>query len=68
MSSLSEAVSLGDVVVDHSLGRKNKEDKYMFVTSGQVVFDIGWGYQIYQNALKKGIGQKLKLWDEPYWK
>ena len=40
----------------------------MFVTSGQVVFDIGWGYQIYQNALKKGIGQKLKLWDEPYWK
>lgn len=68
LSSLSEAVSLGDVVVDHSLGRKNKEDKYMFVTSGQVVFDIGWGYQIYQNALKKGIGQKLKLWDEPYWK
>lgn len=67
LPSLETAISLGDVVADHSLGRKNRDDKYMFVTSGQVVFDIGWGYQLYQNALKMGIGQKLTLWDKPYW-
>jgi ornithine cyclodeaminase len=31
------------------------------------VEDVGWGYQVYQNALEKGIGQELKLWDEPHW-
>jgi hypothetical protein len=24
-----------------------------------------WGTVVYRNALKKGIGTKLKLWDEP---
>lgn len=67
MCPLKDAVSMGDVVVEHSLGRKSKEEKQIFVTSGQVVFDVGWGYELYQNARKKNIGQKLTLWDEPYW-
>ena len=29
------------------------------------VFDVAWGYDIYQNALKNGIGQKLNLWETP---
>lgn len=66
--SLAESVSMGDVVCDPSLGRKNPSEKYMFVTSGQVVFDIGWGYELYQQAQSKGLGVKLPVWEEPYWK
>lgn len=67
MSPLSEQVSLGDVVVDHSLGRKEHKTKEIFVTSGQVLFDLGWGYELYETAKKKGIGVTLPLWDEPLW-
>ena len=66
--SLAESISMGDVVCDPSLGRKNPSEKYMFVTSGQVVFDIGWGYELYQQAQGKGLGVKLPVWEEPYWK
>lgn len=67
MDTLENSVSMGDVVVEPSLGRSSHEEKQIFVTSGQVVFDIGWGYELYQSALKKNIGQRLKLWDEPHW-
>lgn len=66
--SLADSISMGDVVCNPTLGRGEKSDKYMFVTSGQVVFDIGWGYQLYQNAQRLGLGIKLPVWEEPYWK
>lgn len=65
---LKDCISLGDVVCDPELGRKMRDDKYMFVTSGQVVFDIGWGYQLYKEAMSRGLGIKLPVWEEPYWK
>lgn len=67
MTDLAHSISLGDVVVDPSLGRKDPAVKEIFVTSGQVLFDVAWGYELYRQAKKKGIGQTLKLWDEPYW-
>ena len=30
------------------------------------VWDVARGYDLYKNAQEKGIGQVLKLWDEPY--
>jgi ornithine cyclodeaminase len=29
------------------------------------VFDISWGFEMYQRAKEKGIGQSLNLWDKP---
>ena len=29
------------------------------------VEDVAWGYDVYQTAKEKGIGQKLNLWDVP---
>ena len=37
-----------------------------FVACGMATFDGGLGNDLYKTALKKGIGQKLILWDEPY--
>jgi ornithine cyclodeaminase len=68
LPALQESISLGDVVVNPSQGRRDKKTKIMFVTSGQVLFDVAWGYEIFHEAKKKNIGQKLSLWDEPYWK
>ena len=67
MKGLDQQISLGDVVVDPSLGRQNPKDKEIFVTSGQVLFDVAWGKRLYEEAKRQGIGQNLVLWDEPYW-
>ncbi len=67
LAGLEQEISLGDVVVEPSYGRKTTQEKQIFVTSGQVLFDIAWGYELYREALKKGIGVKLNLWQEPYW-
>ena len=29
------------------------------------VEDVAWGTIVYRNAIEKGIGTKLNLWDEP---
>lgn len=29
------------------------------------VEDIAWGHEVYKNALAKGIGVTLPLWDKP---
>jgi len=30
------------------------------------VEDVAWGKTVYENALEKGIGVTLNLWDQPY--
>lgn len=63
---ITEATSLGDVINGTRPGRENDEERICFVTGGLPVWDVGWSYDIYQNAMKLGLGQTLKLWDEPY--
>lgn len=67
LAGLEKQISLGDVVTDPSLGRKDKAAKEIFVTSGQVLFDVAWGKTLYETAKAQGIGQSMPLWDEPYW-
>lgn len=68
LNPLSKQVSMGEVVRGKSENRKDNSTKKIFVTSGQVLFDLGWGYTLYKKALETGIGTKLKIWDAPYWK
>ena len=63
---ITEATSLGDVINGNRLGRESDEDRICFVTGGLPVWDVGWSYEIYQNALKLGLGQSLTLWEDPY--
>ena len=37
----------------------------VYSIGGMPVEDVAWGTMVYRNALKKGIGTKLKLWDVP---
>ena len=63
----NKITSLGDIVHNKKTFRKDNKEKIVFVTGGLPTEDVAWGYQVYQNALNKGIGQKLKLWDKPHW-
>lgn len=60
-------VSLGDVVAGTALPRINEDDKLLLVVGGMPIEDVAWGYDVYNTAIEKGIGQKLKIWDEPHW-
>lgn len=63
---LADSVSLGDIVRGKASGRKNDDEIIIFVACGMAVFDVSWGYDVYENALKKNIGAKLLLWESPH--
>lgn len=67
LPALDESTSIGDVILENKVGRENDDERITFVACGMAVFDVGWGYELYQTALEKGIGQKLLLWEEPHW-
>ena len=62
-----DVCELGDLTLGNKKGRTS-DDQFVFATSmGIGALDIMVGYQIYQNAVKMGIGTKVKLWDKPLW-
>ena len=60
-----QILEMGDIVAGKVNGRTSEEDILLFTTGGMPVEDAAWAYEIYQNALKRGIGTRLKLWDVP---
>ena len=61
-------VSFGDVLAKpEELGRRSDEDVFIFLTGGMGTEDTAWGFDVYQEALRQGIGQELTLWDKPHW-
>jgi len=66
LAPITQAPSLGDVINGTRVGRENDDERICFVTGGLPVWDVGWSYEILQNAKKLGLGQILRLWDSPY--
>lgn len=56
---------LGKIVSGASPGRQNDEEIIIMSVGGMPVEDVAWGTVVYRNAIERGIGQKLNLWDEP---
>ncbi|MBR5284910.1 MAG: ornithine cyclodeaminase family protein [Clostridia bacterium] len=48
-------------------GRESEDELCVCATLGVGAVDIAIAHQLYLNALEKGIGQKLMLWDNPLW-
>ena len=48
-------------------GRESEDELCVCCTYGIGSVDVAVAHKIYQNALEKGIGQKLMLWDNPLW-
>jgi len=66
LPSLADATGLGDVITGIAEGRKSKAERISFIAGGMPVWDVGWGYEIYENAKRLGIGTPLNLWKSPY--
>lgn len=64
----SQVLDLCDIVNGLIPGRKNKDEIVFCSSGGMPIEDVAWGYDCYNNAIAKGIGTKLNLWDEPYLK
>ncbi len=56
---------LGKIVAGEAPGRANEEEIIMLSVGGMPVEDVAWGTMVYRNAIEKGIGVSLNLWDEP---
>ncbi len=58
---------LGPIALGTRPGRINDKEKIVLLTGGLLIEDIAWGYTVYKEAIKKGIGQELTLWKKPFW-
>jgi len=63
--ALDDSVSIGMIINGDRQGRTGDEQINIFIACGMAVFDVGWGWDVYQSALRQGIGQRLTLWDQP---
>lgn len=57
---------LGDILIGKLPARRNEEEIIIYSVGGMPVEDVAWGTMVYRNALEKGIGTKLNLWDTPH--
>jgi ornithine cyclodeaminase/alanine dehydrogenase-like protein (mu-crystallin family) len=61
----SELEDLGAIIAGATPARENNEEIIIMSVGGMPVEDVAWGTRIYRNAIEKGIGISLNLWDEP---
>ena len=66
LPSLADSTDLGNVILGDKSRRESAEERIVFVTCGMAVFDMAWGFELYQAALRQRLGQRLMLWEEPY--
>lgn len=60
-----DIVDLGDIIKGKKPGRISNDEIILYSVGGMPVEDIAWGKVVYENALSKGIGTKLNLWQRP---
>ena len=60
-----EAITeLGEILNGEKTGRDNEQQIILYAVGGMPIEDVAWGYDVYMNALEKGIGKKLNLWEQ----
>ncbi|MDT5364713.1 MAG: hypothetical protein QOC69_6475, partial [Mycobacterium sp.] len=60
-----DLVDLGAVVTGESEGRRSEDEIVLLSIGGMPVEDVAWGTTLYRNAVERGIGTKLNLWERP---
>ncbi|MBK5007756.1 tyramine oxidase subunit B [Pseudomonas sp. S32] len=56
---------IGKIIAGAAPGRLNDDEIILMSVGGMPVEDVAWGTVVYRNALEKGIGVKLNLWEQP---
>lgn len=63
--SRDQIEDLGQIVAGEAPGRRADDEIIIMSVGGMPVEDVAWGTVVYRNAIEKGIGVRLNLWDEP---
>lgn len=61
----SDMEDLGKIVAGEGPGRTNDDEIIIMSIGGMPVEDVAWGTVVYRNAIERGIGVPLNLWDAP---
>lgn len=56
---------LGDILMGRIPIKRRKDQVVIYSVGGMPIEDVAWGTIVYRNAVEKGIGVKLNLWDMP---
>ena len=56
---------MGEILAGKKTGRDNDDQILLYAVGGMPIEDVAWGYDVYMNAIEKGIGTKLNLWEKP---
>lgn len=56
---------LGDVLLGKIPVHRKEDEIVIYSVGGMPTEDVAWGTMVYRNALEKGIGTKLNLWEKP---
>lgn len=67
LPGLDTMPSLGGIALGKQKGRENDDERIVLLTGGMPIEDVAWGYELYSRAKELGLGQDLKIWDEPHW-
>ncbi len=56
---------LGDILLGNIPVHRKEDEIVIYSVGGMPTEDVAWGSMVYRNALDKGIGTKLNLWNAP---
>ncbi len=59
--------NLGELILGHKPGRESEHERIHFVHNGMGVEDIALAWDVYRTACQRGLGQRLTLWEKPFW-
>lgn len=57
---------LGDIITGEKPAIRNPDDIIIYSIGGMPIEDVAWGTIVYRNAIAKGIGTSLNLWNKPF--
>jgi len=62
---LEDVEDIGKIIAGAALGRRTDEEIIIMSVGGMPVEDVAWGTVVYRNAIRRGIGVSLNLWETP---
>jgi ornithine cyclodeaminase len=60
-----DIIELGDIVNGKAPAREYEDQVVINSVGGMPVEDLAWGLYCYNNAVKRGLGASLNLWEKP---
>ena len=61
----SDIDDLGSIIAGHTPARTSDDEIILLAIGGMPVEDVAWATVVYRNALERGIGTSLNLWETP---